>query len=317
MTTMVLALALVLLPAPSLALPDLTQPGPFPVGFTVVTYTKPSETTGDPRVLDTWIWYPAVPGTGTANGDLFVDAAVAKRRWPLIMFSHGSCGFPGQSIFYTATLASRGFIVAAPPHPGNTTAEFSDCGSNLGDSFLNRVEDIEYVIDQLRAASATRSSPFWRRIHRRRIGMTGHSFGGQTTLRVLAADPRVRAGVALAPAPISAAGIRQPTMIIGAEIDSITPFEADSRGPFDQLEGPRFLVEILNGGHCAFVVACLEAFCGAGCGPDAVPLEEAHALTLRYAVPFFLRYVAGKHRFGKGLRPALAPSGVIVEGEKH
>ena len=49
--------------------------------------------------------------------------------YPVVLFSHGSCGYPAQSLFLTPLLASRGFIVVAPPHPGNTIFELSTCGT--------------------------------------------------------------------------------------------------------------------------------------------------------------------------------------------
>src|SRR5436190_13624952 len=90
---------------------DYTAPGPLPVGFTTIELTKPSVTTGEPRVLATQVWYPAVEGTGTRLGTVFQDADVAKGRFPLVVFSHGSCGIPNQSTFLYEALASRGFIL--------------------------------------------------------------------------------------------------------------------------------------------------------------------------------------------------------------
>ena len=93
-------------------------------------------------------------------------------------------------------------MVAAPPHPGNTTFELATCDADAADSFANRVADIRFVIDSLLAASEPEEPLLAHSIDRRRIGVIGHSFGGQTALRVLAADHRVRAGVGLAPASI-------------------------------------------------------------------------------------------------------------------
>ena len=44
---------ILLLPAtsPALPRPDVTRAGPFKVGFTTITFTKPAETTGQPRRL--------------------------------------------------------------------------------------------------------------------------------------------------------------------------------------------------------------------------------------------------------------------------
>ena len=299
-----------LLPAVALALPDGTEPGPHPVGIVNRTFVKPSETTGEPRQLDTIIWYPAVEGTGTREGSVFREATVLRRRWPLVMFSHGSCAFPAQSSFFTARLASWGFVVAAPPHPGNTIADYPGCFDQFADSFANRVADIRFVIDQLLLPGG----PFAGVLNGRRIGMSGHSFGAQTTLRVLAADRRIRAGMSMAPvvAGIEDLRIDTPTIILGGELDSLTPFETDVRGSFALLEGPRFLVELLNTGHCAFAVGCVPAACGPGCDLTNLPQLETQRITMRYGIPFFLRYVAGKHRFGKLLRARAAPPNVVV-----
>jgi len=308
----------VLLPVTAFAVSDPSRHGPYPVGFTRRTYTKPSETTGAPRALDTWIWYPAVAGTGSPDGSLRRDARVARRKLPLVVFSHGSCGYPGQSPFLTETLASWGFVVAAPPHPGNTTLELATCDADEADSFANRVADVRFVIDQLLAAAAPAEPLLARSIDRRRIGVIGHSFGGQTALRVLATDPRVRAGVGLAPSNIAGLDLRitRPAMIMTGELDSLTPFDQDARGAYGQLRGRRLLVELLEAGHCAFTIACLPQFCGAGCEPGALSLEASHTATLRWAVLFLLRYVAQKPAFGKFLRARGAPPGVVVESAR-
>jgi len=67
-------------------------------------------------------------------------------------------------------------------------------------------------------------------------------------------------------------------------------------------------VELRNTGHCAFAIGCVPS----GCDPGNMSQPEAQRLTLRYAVPFLLRYVAGKGRFGKLLRPKAAPPNVLV-----
>src|SRR5262249_1892207 len=160
---------------------------------------------------------PAKAGTGTAEGTAFRDATVLHGRWPLVLFSHGLCAYPQQSTFFTEALASWGFVVAAPPHPGNEfTDGFPGCASDYQDSFANRVADVRFVLDQLLAAAKQRGGPFARRINPRRIGMSGHSFGGQTTMRIAAVEPRVRAALALAPAVHESVGtldVHIPTLI--------------------------------------------------------------------------------------------------------
>jgi predicted dienelactone hydrolase len=292
---------------------DYGAPGPFPVGFTIVELTKTSVTTGEPRVLATQVWYPAKADTGTPLGPYLRDADVAKGRFPLVVFSHGSCGIPNQSEFLMQALASRGFILAAPPHPGNTFSADCFATSDLADAYANRPADVTFVADSFLAFARDRGSRFHRRVHPKRLGAAGHSFGGHTTLRVAAADRRFRAALALAPATEPGLVIRAPLMVITGELDTLTPFATDAVPSYGLGTGPRWLVEILRTGHCAFIPVCAEQFCGAGCEPGTLAPAEANALVLRYAVPFVLRHLNGDGRAGKALRPDAAPDGVVVE----
>lgn len=311
-------LALLLLPAAAVALPDVTRPGPYAVGSTTVAFTKASETTGAARPLPTLVWYPTSGDGG--EGTVSPDAPVRRGRWPLVLFSHGVCSIPDQSLFFVTALASYGFVVAAPPHPGG---EFTDgypaCLTTLADSFANRVADIRFVLDGMLAEARNSSSPFYRRLDPRRIGMTGHSFGGQTAIRVAAADPRVRAVVALAPALqvlVKDLRVATPTMIIDAERDSLASIRSDGQPYFDQLDGPRELVEILNAGHFAFSDVCVGGsvipLAPDDCAPGLLGQPEGHALTLRHAIPFLMRYLAGRRAFSVLLRPSSAPAGAPV-----
>src|SRR5262249_53676829 len=135
----------------------------------------------------------------------------------------GSCGYAYQSTFLTPLLASYGLIVAAPPHPGNTIFEIQTCGSaqSLAASALERPADVIYAADQLLAASADNSSPFFGAIDAQRMGMSGHSFGGFTTYVVANRDTRFRIAVPMAPAvPASQAHLGVPSLAMMSELDS-------------------------------------------------------------------------------------------------
>src|SRR5438046_8825545 len=123
--------------------------------------------------------------------------------------------------------------------------------AELVDSYLNRLDDMRFVLDQILAEDDREGSPFHRKLHPRRIGMSGHSFGGLDTLRVATSDPRVRAALALAPArpDLSGGRIKIPTMIEGAELDTLAPFQTDTLAAYALLDGPRFLAGICDPGR--------------------------------------------------------------------
>ncbi len=298
-----------------------TEDGPYGTGWRRLDLSKPSET--DPQVtrrLLTSVWYPAAPGTfpsdtlpGGQPQAPFAEAAEGPR--PLLLFSHGSCGFDRQSIFLVRRLATWGFVVAAPPHPGNTTSEFQTCMTPavLADSFVNRPADMVFVLDKLLEENAKPDSFWYGRIDPARVGVLGHSFGGLTTLRVLARDPRFVAGLALAPVVRTIQDevrtIVQPTMIQVGTLDGLL---ADARLGYDLLSAPRMLVEIERMTHSPFSDFCLE------CTPTSLTVEQAHLFALRFAIPFLLETVAQDARFSAFLVPASVPPGVrFFSGENR
>jgi predicted dienelactone hydrolase len=289
-----------------------------PVGVTTLTFTKTSVTTGQPRPLETVIWYPAVRRTGTAEALGLRDAKPRRGRFPLIVFSHGTCGPPSESSYLTIALAEAGFVVAAPSHPGNTRNEVPGCilQSTFIDSALNRQPDVSFAIDSMLAESARGDSRFARRIDGETIGVAGLSFGGFTALLTSLLDPRVDAVLALVPGGSAALGtdpIAEPTMVIGAERDTVVTFR-ESELVYEKLAGPRFLVELLAANHLSVVDSCEDGLAGLNlCVPEDISQEEAHRLVLRYAVPFARRYLGGKRRAGRALGKQV--DGVVLTSE--
>lgn len=288
-------------------------PGPYGAGSVEMEFVKNAETPPNgPRPLKTVIYYPTDQASADPGAQIVVNAPLATDigAQPLIMFSHGSCGIPVQSPFLNGLLASYGFIVAAPPHPGNQLGE-PNCGARevQADSFLNRPADISFVIDQMIALSADESSMFFGHVDSTRIGMSGHSFGGLTTFRVAALDDRIVAALPLAPANLLIdadlaflAAHPLPIMIQGAANDATTPFPANQQVPFDKLVAPRYLLKLfLNASHLAFSAACIPNL-QLGC-PE-------HDFITRYALPFMLANVAGDHQFDAFLDPEAMPPGV-------
>lgn len=297
-----------------------TQPGPYGVGVRRVTFVKESAfIPGEQRTLRTDIWYPGPPGSGPIpqmpGGQGNAPLAEGLGNLPVLMFSHGSCGFPAQSIALTPYFASYGFIVVAPPHPGNMINEILTCGSQAAvtQSFVERPADVRFVLDQMLALNEDPDSFFFGAIDPDRIGMSGHSFGGLTTYRVTAMDERIVAGLALAPAFFDiedeVGSIDVPMMVMGGSLDSVTEFDEDIGPSFELLGPPRYLVEMANTGHYAFNDVCLG---GPECAATALSQDEAALRVRRYAVPFLQHYVAGTNEFDAFLAPASVPPGFTV-----
>jgi len=305
---------------------DPGLPGPYPVGVTELTFERNSTTTGEPRTLKTIIWYPADESAKKQPEDLMlkgvIDAKVTKndRPLPIIMFSHGSGGMPRQSTYYTRHLASHGFVVVAPPHPGNTVADCFPCTDTaaLLDSYLNRPDDITFVLEALLARSTDPGSLFYNALDASRVGMSGHSFGALDTLRLAGSDSRFAAALAMAPPggrrlSLSGVEIEVPTMIMGGGLDKITPLEAQ-KGYFDSIgpDGPpHFLLVFPLGGHLSYGDICVPAL--DGCGTDALDENRAHELINLYATAFFKTYLAGEDGYASYLEPEAAAGNSDIE----
>jgi predicted dienelactone hydrolase len=233
---------------------------------------------------------------------------VRRGRYPLIVFSHGACGRPTESTYYTTALASRGFVVVAPTHAGNTADDgFATCTAMFVDSALNRFPDVEATIDAMLAAATDSSSRFARHLRTDTIGMTGLSFGGFTTLLAAQQDPRLVAALSMVPGGTAALAqgaehdITIPTMVIGAERDQVVGY-AESPLAFARLAGPRFLVKLLAANHLSVVDDCFNHDLNLSLCVDAdITQDAAHALVLHYAVPFFRRYLLNVRGAGKTL----------------
>jgi predicted dienelactone hydrolase len=297
--------------------PRVASAARYRVGVTTLTFTKTSVTKGTPRPLATLVWYPAAAHSGTAEAHGFRDAAARRGRFPLVIFSHGSCGSPDEATYLTMALASRGFVVAAPPHPGNTAADWPTCLiAGFFDSLPNRVPDVRFVLDSMLAEAESPTSRFAGRLESGAVGMSGLSYGGFTTLLTSQQEPRIKAALSLVPggtAALRAGNIAIPTMVIGSERDEVVGY-AESESAYARLAGPRFLIGLLGGTHLSVVDNCVSPSTGLDfCGD--VPQDDAHRLVLHYALPFVRRYVARARAGGRVLVREI--EGVQLTAEPH
>lgn len=111
-------------------------------------------------------------------------------KTPVVVFSHGLASRPEDFAEQAKHLASYGYVVALPDHPGSDYNRARSLleGFNRNvfalDEFINRPKDISYVIDELQRRN---QSVFAGRLNLDAVGVAGHSFGGYTALAVAGA----------------------------------------------------------------------------------------------------------------------------------
>jgi dienelactone hydrolase len=298
---------------------DVRDRGPFEAGSRTVHLVKQSVV--DPmqqRVLDTQIWYPTTAGSGPidpgTSGVLNAPVDLSGGPYPVLMFSHGSCGYPLQSNFLLPVIASRGYVVIAPPHPGNTIFEFPNCGSAQSqiDSAQERPQDIIFALDSLLAESANASSPFFGALDASRIGMSGHSFGGFTTFVVVNQDSRFKVAIPMAPAtPGTSATLPVPSLLMLGAIDSVINLNT-ARTAYANFVTPKYKVEIDHAGHYAFSNSC---FPSPDCNPPTtLTQDEAHGNVMRFVIPFLEWKLKGDPSFGAFFDQPI-PAGVQFDAQ--
>ena len=175
-----LGIALVLLLG---ALVVTAQRASRPVGFQAVRVTDAGG-----QAFPVGLWYPtqAHPWPTTFLGgvllDVAADAPVLGSALPLVVISHGDGGGIASHADLAMALASAGYVVAAPMHPGDNFADQSAAGS--ASLFSGRARQLHATIDYL-----LKDWPDHDRIDARRIGAYGFSAGGFTVFTLIGAKP--------------------------------------------------------------------------------------------------------------------------------
>lgn len=207
------------------------------------------------RTLMTEVWYPAaLRAAGPETRDAPPRGEDAP--YPLIIFAHGFTSTPRQSASYTQHLASRGYVVASIAFPGSTLG--APGGPRLT-AVLDQPADVSFVLDRLLGGGDPQIALLAGMIDSEKVGMTGHSLGGLTTLITAYGDrrdPRIDAIVpfsapaCLAPADLPGDAV-VPAMVVGGSNDLIVN-PASIRQGYDLSSAPKYFVEVIGGDHLRF-----------------------------------------------------------------
>jgi uncharacterized protein len=116
------------------------------------------------------------------------DGKMPTGGWPAVIFNHGY--IPPQEyrtdqryIAYVNSFATNGYVVFKPDYRGNGLSE-----GTAGSTYFSP----NYTIDVLNALSSIKRYP---NINSQKIGMWGHSMGGNLTLRSLVISKDIKAAV--------------------------------------------------------------------------------------------------------------------------
>ncbi|WAL58473.1 alpha/beta hydrolase [Thermocoleostomius sinensis] len=153
------------------ARPDLRQPGNFSVSMQTLTFYDASRN----RSLTTDVYFPKLPD---------------RVRIPTILVSNGLGARRDRFMELAQHLASYGFAVIIPDHPGSDRQRLQDFYRGLyrenfaAEEFIDRPLDISFLLDQLEHLNRTE---WQQQLNLHQVGIFGYSFGGTTALSLAGA----------------------------------------------------------------------------------------------------------------------------------
>lgn len=117
--------------------------------------------------------------------DLYLPRSSGKV--PLVVISHGLGGSRSSFDYLARHLASYGFAVAVPEHPGSNAEQIQALINGLAsevappEELIDRPLDIQRLLDYL-------SKTYGNRLNMQQVGVLGQSFGGYTALALAGAN---------------------------------------------------------------------------------------------------------------------------------
>lgn len=223
---------------PTSASPPTTGPGAAVTltGLPLVDTSRPvvggGQVLAAQRNLPTFVWTPDGHGP-----------------FPLVVFVHGYDVGPLTYERFCASLAARGYVVAAPSYPQEDPAR----GFPLDETHLaDEAADVSFVVTSIERDLPAAVDPS-------RVAVVGQSDGGDVALLVGygtgTVDPRIGAVVADSPDPMTVPPVssRIPLLLLQGTADSVVPY-ASSQTVFAQVPAPVFYVSLLGADHLPPIV---------------------------------------------------------------
>ncbi|GAA0451802.1 lipase [Paractinoplanes deccanensis] len=212
------------------------------------------------------------------GGTIYYPTSTAEGTFGAVAISPGFTASQSSVAWLGPRLASQGFVVITIDT--NNTLDQPD----------SRGTQLLAALDYLTGQSSVRT-----RIDATRLGVMGHSMGGGGSLSASRTRPALQAAIPLTPWHTTKSWTtdRVPTMIIGAENDTVAPVSSHSEPFYTSLTvaPEKAYLELNNAGHSA---------------PTATNVTVA-----KYSISWLKRFIDNDTRYDQFLCPA--PSGSAIQ----
>ncbi|MEU8656979.1 poly(ethylene terephthalate) hydrolase family protein [Actinoplanes philippinensis] len=258
---------------------------------------------------------PALPAAaanpyerGPAPTNASIEAARGTFAIAQVTVARSSVSTFGGGTIYYPTDTSAGTFGAIAVSPGFTASQSSIAwlGPRLASQgFVVITIDTRSTLDQpdsrgtqLLAALdyLTNTSSVRTRIDATRLGVMGHSMGGGGSLAAARTRPALQAAVPMTPwhGTKSWTTVRVPTLIIGAENDTVAPVSSHAEPFYTSLTAApdKAYLELNNATHSA-------------------PTEGGSVTVAKYSLSWLKRFIDNDTRYDQFLCPA--PSGTAIQ----
>lgn len=270
LATLALATALVAAPATPALAANPYERGPAPTTATI------EASRGSFAIAQLTVARSSVSGFG--GGTVYYPTSTASGTFGAVAISPGFTASQSSVAWYGPRLASQGFVVIT-----------IDTLSTL-DSPDSRGTQLLAALDYLTGSSSVRS-----RIDATRLGVMGHSMGGGGSLSAARTRPALQAAIPLTGyhTTKSWSTVRVPTLVIGAENDTVAPVASHSEPFYTSLPSTldKAYLELNNASHSA---------------PTSTNVTIA-----KYSLSWLKRFIDDDTRYEQFLCPA--PSGSAIE----
>jgi len=218
--------------------------------------------------------------TGFGGGTIYYPTSTSAGTFGAIAISPGYTGTQSSISWLGPRIASQGFVV------------FTIDTNSIYDQPDSRASQLLAALDYLTQRSTVRS-----RIDATRLGVMGHSMGGGGTLRAAESRPALQAAIPLTGwhTDKTWGNVRVPTLVVGADGDSIAPVSSHSEPFYTSLPSTldKAYLELNNANHFT---------------PNS-----SNTTIAKYSISWLKRFIDNDTRYEQFLCPAPGPSFTIDE----